>query len=327
MEGYNKVVLPVPFRIHSFVTEFGRMYEEKSKHSFGGGFGFSVSTGNYFIVQRSEKRVVKAPYKNVIGRYIDLFKEIYEFDGEFTIELKEEFPKHSGFGSTIVMITTTCAALNILLGNKFSKMDLNMLIFENYCEEDFDGIVVDALTSGIGALVMLYGGIIYMDNGYSFVRTEFMENQEVLLFTTFKKDETKQFDVHDEFELSNEYIQSDLIAKEQKIEMIHKKLIPAMLCRDFEGMGVSNDALNEIGSGYIDAKQYEYDKQQRLFKLLRDAGATLVGISSAGPTAYALIDKSQRNEMKDILLREGIKSETIRVYEVDNRGLYACECE
>ena len=39
MEGYNKVVLPVPFRIHSFVTEFGKMYEEKSKHSFGGGFG------------------------------------------------------------------------------------------------------------------------------------------------------------------------------------------------------------------------------------------------------------------------------------------------
>ena len=55
MEGYNKVVLPVPFRIHSFVTEFGKMYEEKSKHSFGGGFGFSVSTGNYLIVQRSEK--------------------------------------------------------------------------------------------------------------------------------------------------------------------------------------------------------------------------------------------------------------------------------
>ncbi len=125
MEGYNKVVLPVPFRIHSFVTEFGRMYEEKSKHSFGGGFGFSVSTGNYLIVQRSEKRVVKAPYKNVIGKYIDLFKEIYEYDGEFIIELKEEFPKHSGFGSTIVMITTTCAALNILLGNKLFKTDFN----------------------------------------------------------------------------------------------------------------------------------------------------------------------------------------------------------
>lgn len=104
MEKYNKVVLPVSFRIHSFVTEFGRMYEEKSKHSFGGGFGFSVSTGNYFIVQKSEKRVVKVPYKNVVGKYIDLFKEIYEYDGEFTIELNEELPKHSGFVIELLMM-------------------------------------------------------------------------------------------------------------------------------------------------------------------------------------------------------------------------------
>lgn len=327
MKSYSEVVMPVPFRIHSFVTEFGRMYEEKSKHSFGGGLGFSVSTENYLIAKKSKKRIIDAPYKNVIGRYLDLVKELYDYDGDFTIELKGEFLKHSGIGSTIVIITATCAALNILLGNRLSKMDLNMLIFENYCEEDFDGIVVDALTSGIGALVMLYGGIIYMDNGYSFVRTEYTKNQEMLLFTTFKKDETKQFDVYDEFELTDEYIQSDLISKSKKLEIIHEQLLPAMLSRDFSKMGEANDLLNEIGSGYIDAKQYEYERQQHLFGRLRNAGASLVGISSAGPMAYALIEKSKKMEMYQILLSEGVKRESIKFCEVDNRGLYACECK
>lgn len=327
MGGYTKVIIPVPVRIHSFVTEFGRMYEDKSKHSFGGGFGFSVQTGNMLVVQKSEKREISAPYEHVIGKFIELFKGIYDYDGEFEIELKDEFPKHSGFGSTIVMITVTCAALNILLGNKLSKMDLNMLIFENYCEEDFDGKVVEALTSGVGALVMLYGGLIYMDNGYSFVRTEFANDQEVVLFTTFKKDEFKQFDVYDEFELTDEYIQSDITSKEKKHELIHNSLIPAMLNRDFEKMGSANDALNEIGSGLIDAKQYEYEEQQRLFAQLRSSGASLVGISSAGPTAYALINKRARGRIYEILLNAGINPETIHVYDVDNRGLYACNCE
>lgn len=70
MKSYSEVVMPVPFRIHSFVTEFGRMYEEKSKHSFGGGLGFSVSTENYLIAKKSKKRIIDAPYKNVIGRYL-----------------------------------------------------------------------------------------------------------------------------------------------------------------------------------------------------------------------------------------------------------------
>lgn len=44
-----------------------------------------------------------------------------------------------------------------------------------------------------------------------------------MLFTTFKKDKAKQFDVYDEFELTDEYI-PDIISKEQKLELIYKKL-------------------------------------------------------------------------------------------------------
>lgn len=326
MKNISGVVLSVPFRIHSFVTDFGKMYEDKTKHNFGGGFGFLVSTDNFLTVKKSEKSKINVPYKNVINKYIDIFKSIYSYSGEFDIELENEFPKHNGYGSTIVIITTVCVGINLILGNKLSKTELNALIFENYCEEDINGTVVEALTSGIGSLTMLYGGIIYMDNGTSFIRTEFDEKHRVVLFRTFeKKNEDKIYDVYDEFELTEEYIESDLKDKEEKMDIIDNLLLPAIFRKDFEMMGKANDILNEIGSGYVDCKQFEYKKQKKLFSNLREKGASLVGISSAGPTAYAIVKEEYEREIVNFLIREGIDKNTISVHKTDNRGIYVSD--
>lgn len=322
MKKINGVILSVPFRIHSFVTEFGKMYDKKENHNFGGGLGFSVATDNFMKIKKTDRRVIRAPYKKVIGKYIDVFKKMYSYTGDFFVELEKGFPEHNGYGSTIVIATVVCVGINILLGNKCSKTELNTIIFENYCEEDLKGMCVEALTSGVGGLVMLFGGLIYMDNGNAFIRTEFSSNQKVVLFTTFQNESDKVYDVYDEFELTEQYIEADIRDRDKKMKIIQNSLIPSMLRRDFGEVAKANDLLNEIGSGLVDCKQFKYDKQERLFSHIRQIGASLVGISSAGPTAYALVEADMDQVVVDLLVKEGIDRETIKVHNLDNRGIY-----
>lgn len=203
------------------------------------------------------------------------------------ISIEEDYPSHVGLGSGTQAALAAGMAVNKLY-------DLGMSAYDIAVKVGRGG------TSGIGVAAFEGGGFI-VDGGHKFSEKKFflpssasrLPPAPVLLRKDFPGwdimiavPERKGASMNKEINIFQQNCPIPLREVEELSHIILMNLLPALVEGDMETFGSSINAIQKLGF-----KRREVDLQpvsKELMQALRDGGAYGAGMSSFGPTVYAL---------------------------------------
>jgi beta-ribofuranosylaminobenzene 5'-phosphate synthase len=253
----------------------------------------------------------KKDYQSKIISATGKINEFLNIEGGYHFTVKEIFPTHSGLGSGTQL---SLAVAKLIL--KMNEQDLSAV--------EIGQIVGRGGTSGIGVASFDQGGFI-VDAGHRktdkknflpssaskaspppiLARYDFPEDWNIIMVIP-----EVQRKVYGEGEVNifQKYCPIPLEDVRELIHILFMQMMPAVLEEDLDQFGRSIDQVQTTGF-----KKVELSLQNPFIKDLMDdlksSGAAGVGMSSFGPTVYAVTDtnykeiyRAARNTMKD---REG----------------------
>jgi beta-ribofuranosylaminobenzene 5'-phosphate synthase len=244
-------------------------------------------------------------------------------DSGFDFKIHKTFPRHAGLGSGTQLSLAVGASISQLTGNHLTPQKIAEIV-------DRGG------TSGIGVAAFDKGGFI-VDGGHHhsektkflpssassaspppiLARYDFPEEWKILIFIPhFDKNVSGTKEVN----IFKEYCPLPLKMVQELSHLILMKMMPAVLEKDLEAFGEAVDLMQNMGF-----KQIENKLQNPIIGELMDAlryeGASGVGMSSFGPTIYAITDKKTKNLEKTARnVLKTFKMEYI-VTEAQNQGV------
>jgi beta-ribofuranosylaminobenzene 5'-phosphate synthase len=217
-------------------------------------------------------------------------------DGGFNFTVGETYPPHSGLG--------TGTQLSLAAGKLIS----------NYCGRDIDAHTIGRIvgrggTSGIGVAAFQDGGLI-IDGGHPksekskflpssasraspppvIARYDFPEDWKILLVIPRLEDRVSG---KKEVNIFQEYCPIPLEEVQKLSHLLLMKMMPAVAEADLDAFGEAVNSIQRIGF-----KKIENTLQRpvigEIMGALRSAGAAGVGMSSFGPTVYAVTDTNSK---------------------------------
>ena len=243
----------------------------------------------------------KIPF-NVISDYEDKIKtsagrmmDYLELDGGYRFTVRETYPSHSGLGSGTQISLATAKLI--------SESENHRITVPQIAD-----IVGRGGTSGIGVASFNKGGFI-VDGGHHqgekphflpssaspaspppiLARYDFPVDWKVILVVPHVE---KNVSGKKEVNIFQEYCPIPVEEVQRLSHLLLMKMMPAVLEEDLEGFGESVNSIQDIGFKRIE-NQLQKPIIGEIMQLLRDAGAPGVGMSSFGPTIYAVTDNSQ----------------------------------
>jgi beta-ribofuranosylaminobenzene 5'-phosphate synthase len=251
--------------------------------------------------------------ENLIRDYSQKIKEsaintlnYFNINGGFDFFVEKSYPAHAGLGSGTQLSLAT------------SKLITNLNDIE--VETDTLGQIVGrGGTSGIGVEAFNHGGFI-VDGGHSkHEKSDFLPSSAssaspppVLAHYDFPEDWNiilaipkldKSVSGKMEVNIFQKYCPIPLSEVQKLSHLILMKMMPAVLEKDIDSFG---DALNQIQS--VGFKKREMDLQNKLIRdildSMRDSGASGAGMSSFGPTLFAVTKNNPKkvlNAAKDAM--------------------------
>jgi beta-ribofuranosylaminobenzene 5'-phosphate synthase len=237
-------------------------------------------------------------YVDRIGSSAIKMMKYLGIDKGLTFIVHENFPSHSGLGSG--------TQLSLAVGKLISDSVKHEIEVPKIAS-----IVGRGGTSGIGVASFENGGFI-IDGGHHcddkreflpssaskalptpiLARYDFPEEWKVILVIP---DVKKNVSGTEEVNIFQEYCPIPLEEVQQMSHLLLMKMMPAVLEKDLDAFGDSVNRIQDIGFKKIE-NQLQKPVIGEIMNLLRDAGAPGVGMSSFGPTIYAITDS-----VKDIV--------------------------
>lgn len=327
----REVEITVPARLHPTVLDMNRF---NLKRAGGGGIGVAISV--YFHAKvRSLKQpeiIVKGERTLIMRHFAHIFKELLGYPGGFEIELYDHKRRHVGLGSSAGSMCAVCIGINEVLGRPFTGGELRRIIGYHSCEESPSGnnYLIPAFETGIGAMVGVNGGWVLGTDDLALVYRVPLPNTKVIAFipdVPSLEDEFtgKETAAGSEVELllrRARYL--DSMQSGVKAQLILFDMLPAMIRGDLKAIGDAMFDLCFLGSKRAECEQhgscgapiYQY------VTTFREIGAEVCGMSSVGPTIYALTQKQDVYEriIKYLKCVQGIPDSRIIETEVDNVG-------
>lgn len=215
----------------------------------------------------------------------------------YHFKLKEIFPAHSGLGSG--------TQVSLAVARLILEMNDQELSIPKMAE-----IVGRGGTSGIGTASFQNGGFI-VDGGHkSLMKRGFLPSsaskaapppiiarydfpQDWKIVMVLPKVENKVFG-DGEVNIFQKYCPIPLGEVEKLIHLIFMKMMPAVIERDLDFFGDAINNIQTIGFKKVELKlQNQFIKE--LMDNLRQSGAAGVGMSSFGPTVYAITDTNSKD--------------------------------
>lgn len=242
-----------------------------------------MSSLNKETVKDYQDKITSAAGK--INDFLHL-KEGYHF------KVREIFPSHSGLGSG--------TQLSLAVAQLISKINDQDLTAPEMAE-----IVGRGGTSGIGVASFDQGGFI-VDGGHRtnikpgflpssaskasappiIARYNFPDDWKIILTIP---DVKRRVYGDGEVNIFQEYCPIPLKDVQELIHILFMKMMPAVVEEDLDSFGCAINTIQNIGFKKIELKlQNPFIKD--LMDSLRSAGASAVGMSSFGPTVYAVTD-------------------------------------
>ncbi|MDP4092138.1 MAG: sugar kinase [Bacillota bacterium] len=326
----REVEITVPARLHPSVLDMNRFNLDRA-----GGGGIGVGVQIYFhakvkSIKEPEIRV-KGERTLIVKHFGYIFKELLQYPGGFEIELYDHKRRHVGMGSSAGTMCAACIGINEVLGRPFTGRELRRILGYHSCEEspNGNGYLIRAFETGIGAMAGVNGGWVIGADDLEMVYRIDLPDTKVIIFipdVPSLEDEFtgKETAAESEAELlmtRARYL--DSMQSCVKSQLILMNMIPAMIKRDLKAMGDAMFDLCFLGSKRAECEQhgsfgapiYSY------ISTFRNIGAEIAGMSSVGPTIFAL---TQKDDVYDRIIKylhtQGVPESRIIETQVDNVG-------
>jgi len=326
----KEVEITVPARLHPSVLDMNRFNLNRA-----GGGGLGVGVQIYFNARvkaiKEPEIIVKGERPLIVKHFGYIFKELLQYPGGFEIELYDHKRRHVGMGSSAGTMCAACIGINEVLGRPFTGRELRRILGYHSCEESpsGNGYLIRAFETGMGAMVGVNGGWVLGTDDLEMVYRIDLPDTKVIIFipdVPSLEDEFtgKETAAESEAELllrRARYL--DSMQSGVKSQIMLMNMLPAMIKRDLKAMGDAMFDLTFLGSkraeceqhGSFGAPVYNY------ISTFREIGAELAGMSSVGPTIFAL---TQKQDVYDRVLKylhtQGIPESRIIETHVDNVG-------
>lgn len=218
--------------------------------------------------------------------------EFLKLKNEYHFKVKDIYPSHSGLGSGTQLSLAVAKLITQMNGRDLSDVEIAEIMGRGG-------------TSGIGVVSFNQGGFI-VDGGHKtslkpgflpssaskappppiIARYDFPEDWKIVM--VIPKVERKVFG-DGEVNIFQEYCPIPLLEVQKLAHILLMKMMPAVLEKDLDEFGSAVNIIQNIGFKKIELKlQNPFIKD--LMDNLRSAGASGVGMSSFGPTVYAVTD-------------------------------------
>jgi beta-ribofuranosylaminobenzene 5'-phosphate synthase len=311
------LIVKTPSRIHLTLIDLNGL-----QGRIDGGVGLTLEKPRLVVEMEVEDREIEIEFnksnelpQNIINDYTVKIKAAagqmirhLQLEGGFRFIVQETYPPHSGLGSG--------TQLSLAVGKLISQInDLDMR------SAQIAKIVGRGGTSGIGVASFDGGGFI-VDGGHLkddkpnflpssasdalpppvIVRYDFPLDWKLILVIP---NLDKGVHGHKEINIFQEYCPIPLKEVQRLSHLLLMKMMPAVVEKDLDAFGESVNSIQNIGFKKIE-NQLQNPLIGEIMQLLRDAGAPGVGMSSFGPTIYAVTDhnryilKTAQDALEDI---------------------------
>ncbi len=330
VDKLREVIVKVPARLHPTVLDMNRFNLNRPG---GGGLGFAVE-----IFFNAKVKAIKEPEIRVSGdrqliteHFGHAFKQLLGYEGGFEIDMEDHKRRHVGLGSSIGSMCAAILGMNEVLGRPFHGWELRRIMGFHACEESPIGpeYLLPAFETGIGAMAGVNGGWIVASDDLTMVYRVPLPETKAIIF------------IPDVESLQDEYTGKDTSAESEaelllrrarfldsmqagaKAELVLLDMIPAMIRGNLTQIG---DALFDIS--YLGSKRAECEQHGAFgtpiysyINRFRGMGAEIAGMSSVGPTIFALTQNQETyDRIMSYLKAEGVKDSRIIETVVDNMG-------
>ncbi len=275
---HTEVVVETPARVH-----LGSLDMNGSLGRFGIGFGFAVKRPRVVVkCARAATLTVEGPARSLVERHIEVLCRDFGLERNVAVTVEETIPLHQGLGAGTQLALACGEALCVLNGVKIPIRRIAQHLHRSHF-------------SGVGLAIYERGGFV-LDSGYtpsSFRRrlpvpVQFTHHLpakwEVLIVIPRVRPHVPSIHVGQ--------FSDPLVPLPETRKMVHlamSRLVPALVERDFPSFCL---ALKELGS--LGFKRLELQRNppmvHTLIRHALTAGAGCAGLSSGGPSVYALVD-------------------------------------
>jgi beta-ribofuranosylaminobenzene 5'-phosphate synthase len=326
----REVEVKVPARLHPTVLDMNRFNLNRAG---GGGIGCAIQVYFHAKVKaiKEPKFVIKGERTLIMEHFCHIFKELLGYPGGFEIELHDHKRRHVGMGSSIGSMVAVCIGINEVLGRPFSGRELRRIIGYHSCEESphGNGYLMPAFETGMGAMVGVNGGWIIGTDDLEMVYRVPLPDTKCIVFIPDVPS------LEDEFLGKNTAAESevelllrrarylDSMQTGVKAQLVLYDMIPAMIKNDLRGIGDTMFDLAFLGSKRAECEQHGSSGAPiyNYISTFREIGAEVAGMSSVGPTIFAL---TRCDDTYDRILKylraQGIPESRIIETAVDNVG-------
>lgn len=283
------IALKFPSRIHVAPIDLNRLNFSKPG---GGGIGFAVGLENSVqIALADEDNFVGAEkWALEMAHIVSVMKKVFGYDRGFRIHMKisEHVKEHKGFGSTVMIITSCAQAINMLFADCLPTETLRRLVGYNFVEHCKTRLARGCET-GVGTYVVLKGGIaVIADDLRPIYHSAFLPTYHVALINPCSN--RPSHDEPENLELHIKVKKEDIFSRYQKAYVALMDLIPALARNDAKRIGDIFWRFQFTGTNLLMIQNYS-DGGSEIYQImaeLRNSGVNIVGLSSLGPTIYAI---------------------------------------
>ncbi len=326
----KEVEVIVPARLHPTVFDMNRFNLNRAG---GGGIGIAIQV--YFHAKvRSTKEpgiVVNGERTLIMEHFCHIFKNLLDWPGGLEIELHDHKRRHVGLGSSIGSMVAACIGINEVLGRPFNGRELRRIVGYHSCEESprNNGYLMPAFETGIGAMAGVNGGWVLGTDDLEMVYRVPLPDTKCIVFipdVPSLEDEFlgKETAAESEVELllrRARYL--DSMQSGVKSQLVLYDMLPAMIKGDLKGIGNAMFDLTFLGSKRAECEQHGVNGAPiySYISTFREIGAEVAGMSSVGPTIFALTQCDETYErILKYLRTQGIPESRIIETAVDNVG-------
>jgi len=286
---FRTLCLEFPGRIHITPIDCNRFDFGKPG---GGGVGFAVSLDNTLRVELSNEDTIEADslHEPLIRHYRTLIKLLFNYSGGLSIRLRlaDVMRQHSGLGSSAAIATACTQGINMLFGSPLRQEDVRKLVSENFVEVCGDALT-RGLETGVAPFVVLNGGLAVMgDEVVAVYSTPALNDMPVVLVSPHAP--RPESDRPESLDMLRRSLVLDASYRYTRAYGVLMDFVPAIARGDLRAAGdVVWDF--QFGGTHLSMVQARYDgglELIRVMTLLRQSGGIIVGMSSVGPTLYAV---------------------------------------
>ena len=313
--SYKKVSVEAFGRLHFGLFDHDMMH---LMNAGGGGIGITTDVVSHKIeILNNDSQVKSSSEIPTVKHLLKLFTELVNYDEKnISINVSSTFPRmHSGFGSNVALNTSVFWALNILFGGVFSVDETIKIINKNYVENYDNSHLIFDYDTAVGEASLLYGGFVFLDVNGKFLGSINSDNlkavvafpkENKLIGTGMNNSQKKEIEYRKRY-------------KNKLKQFVDRQLKPIFFKGDLNRFLKIAWKMNDIGTFKALESYYKKDVMINFNNVVRNEGGLFSGISSAGPTMFAIVPSIELADILKLKLSEHF-SDYFSEFKVGNIG-------